>query len=1034
MTKKYYLLAFILILSDLSLKAQNFLNNGDFESGGNGVGFSINSNFYNAVSQPFPGTTQPGQYGVTNNPQLLDNAFLPGGDHSTGTGNMLVVNSTTTGGSQRFWRAGNNGGGVCNLTVGSNYIFSFWVKSVSAGPRASFGYQILGTSNFTLFSGSDTAPLPADGWQQIVYTFTATNNCVNIEIWNNNTSGPGNDFAVDDFSVTGPPQPLSFTYSSVNPACAGNANGQIIGYASGANPPYEFFLTGAATAQNSTGIFTGLAAGTYSLMVLEGADGQITINNIALSDPANLVLSSPVTICADDNTTLSVSGGSGYTWTANPPDTSLQTPNNPNPVVSPDQTTTYTVTSSNTAAQNLIFNGDFSAGNIGFLTNYVYYTPSNPSGIQRAYGIVTNPQNWESGFVSTGDHTDGTGKMLVVDGSTVNSGNDKVWCQTVAVTPNQNYTFSYWIRTVALPNIARIDVVINGVSIGSDLAPASDINAGWEPRTYSWNSGLNTTAQICIYDRETTPNGNDFAIDDISFTGPATICNRSGSVTITVNTRTVPDFPPTIGLCLGSTAPILQTTSPNGITGVWTPSVVSNTLSGVYNFQPNANQCASATSLQVNVGNALTPTFTQVGPICAGQNMSPLPTTSLNNIAGTWTPALNNLQTTTYTFNPAPDQCGILTTMEIVVNPNVIPTFTQVAPICAGTTINDLLPSISANGIVGSWSPPFDNTTTRNYTFTPNAGQCATTANMTVTVIQNITPTFTGVGSICIGAVLNPLPTTSLDGITGTWSPALNNTATTVYTFTPAADQCATTTTMQIIVNPANAIPIFDFGPLLTICYGPGPALALPTESSNGITGSWNPSIVNTLLLGETDYIFTPDPINTCAGTVTITVNVIGGAAYALRSGCDGTDFVLSVEPKPTQVTSYTWYNSQNEIIATNASVIITEAGDYKVVINDGSACAAELPITVDSVYCKIPKGISPNTDNYNDFFELSNLNVSKLQIFNRYGTEVYSKANYKNEWDGRSDNGNILPDGTYYYVINFETGKAKSGWVYINK
>ena len=52
------------------------------------------------------------------------------------------------------------------------------------------------------------------------------------------------------------------------------------------------------------------------------------------------------------------------------------------------------------------------------------------------------------------------------------------------------------------------------------------------------------------------------------------------------------------------------------------------------------------------------------------------------------------------------------------------------------------------------------------------------------------------------------LPTTSTEGITGTWAPAINNTATTTYTFTPAAGQCATTATLTITVNP-NVTPTF---------------------------------------------------------------------------------------------------------------------------------------------------------------------------------------------------------------------------------
>jgi len=60
---------------------------------------------------------------------------------------------------------------------------------------------------------------------------------------------------------------------------------------------------------------------------------------------------------------------------------------------------------------------------------------------------------------------------------------------------------------------------------------------------------------------------------------------------------------------------------------------------------------------------------------------------------------------------------------------------------------------------------------------------------------------------------------------------------------------------------------------------------------------------------------------------------------------------------------------------------------------------------------------------------------VAKLSIFNRYGTSVYSKTNYTNEWGGQSNSGNELSDGTYYYVIELKNGRdTKTGWVYINR
>ncbi len=82
-----------------------------------------------------------------------------------------------------------------------------------------------------------------------------------------------------------------------------------------------------------------------------------------------------------------------------------------------------------------------------------------------------------------------------------------------------------------------------------------------------------------------------------------------------------------------------------------------------------------------------------------------------------------------------------------------------------------------------------------------------------------------------------------------------------------------------------------------------------------------------------------------------------------------------------------------------------------------------------------IPKGISPNGDGDNDTFDLTGLGVKELSIINRYGMEVYSfSGKYTNQFVGNTKNGNHLPDGTYFYSISFENGKAVTGWVYINR
>jgi gliding motility-associated-like protein len=77
---------------------------------------------------------------------------------------------------------------------------------------------------------------------------------------------------------------------------------------------------------------------------------------------------------------------------------------------------------------------------------------------------------------------------------------------------------------------------------------------------------------------------------------------------------------------------------------------------------------------------------------------------------------------------------------------------------------------------------------------------------MTVDVNAQSTPSFTPIADICSGEELT-LPSTSTNAISGTWSPAVDNTTTTTYTFTPDGGQCATIETMTVDVN---SIPEFN--------------------------------------------------------------------------------------------------------------------------------------------------------------------------------------------------------------------------------
>ena len=161
--------------------------------------------------------------------------------------------------------------------------------------------------------------------------------------------------------------------------------------------------------------------------------------------------------------------------------------------------------------------------------------------------------------------------MMVLDGSTSNAGNDKFWSQTISTTPGQNYTFSYWIQTLYMPNPASIEVKINGVSLGINNAPNVVTCGNWTQYSFPWSSGVSASAQIEMFDKSVLVSGNDFAIDDISFTTTST-CSVSKTITINVNTLAI-TVPSNQVVCNGTLIPALNFTSNQvGTTFSWTNS------------------------------------------------------------------------------------------------------------------------------------------------------------------------------------------------------------------------------------------------------------------------------------------------------------------------------------------------------------------------------------------------------------------------------------------------------------------------------
>jgi gliding motility-associated-like protein len=460
-----------------------------------------------------------------------------------------------------------------------------------------------------------------------------------------------------------------------------------------------------------------------------------------------------------------------------------------------------------------------------------------------------------------------TGTSIVLDAFTT------VLTRNVTVTPCQTYHFKLAIADAGdgiFDSGVFIDFLdcLNSVSATTSTTPAgcagndgtatATVTGGYPPYTYSWNT---TPAQITATATGLAPGTYTVTIDD------AGACTNPITQTVTVangSSSTNPTFTQVAPICSGGTF-TLPTTSNNGIIGTWSPAI-NNTTTTTYTFTPNAGQCATTTTMSVTVNPNITPTFTQVAQICSGGSFT-LPTTSTNSITGTWSPAINNTATTTYTFTPTAGQCANNQTMSVTVGPPSTPTFTQVGPYCSGASI-PALPTTSIEGFSGTWSPAINNTATSTYTFTPTAGQCANNQTMTVTINSQITPVFNQVAPICSGSSFT-LPTSSTNGISGTWSPAINNTTTTTYTFTPASGQCATQTTMTVNVSTPITPTFTQWGP-----YCQNDIIIqviLPETSNEGITGTWNPAMVSTSNAGNIVHTFTPNS-GQCANNQTMTV------------------------------------------------------------------------------------------------------------------------------------------------------------------
>ena len=670
--------------------------------------------------------------------------------------------------------------------------------------------------------------------------------------------------------------------------------------------------------------------------------------------------------------------------------------------------------------------------------------------------------------------------------------------------------FAPWNNFNIIEQLSALQSQNNVPCFGGDNGTATvDAYGGSAPYNYSWSpSGGNGATAFNLTAGNYTCTINDFIGNSITknftITQPDAISATQAQTNVS---------------CLGSadgTATVSAAGGTGSYTYAWTPNVSSGATAtglsaGSYICTITNSDvtlgCPSA-SVSFVIIDSFTPitipTFTQVAPICLGEALSSLPSTSNNAVTGTWSPALDLDVTKLYTFTPNAGQCAVSTTMTIVVNQKpIVNIYANPFTVCAGTSTvltaeavnflptlafgnsltnmnvagfgvpltsalsgtlfvapsngcapfaagsmtgkialierglcpfvtkaqnaqdagaiavvfynnvaGDIVPggtsstitipvysiTLAAKQAISNFSegatqlpvtlglPPvlsylwstgeitktkatdvLTANTTYMVTVTNTATGCSTLQTVEVAVTQNIVPTFVDVAPVCSGTALSALPTTSLNNVAGTWSPALDNTATTTYTFTPTpvAGQCLVTTTLTIVVTPSttNTTTVSAVGNYI-----------------------FNGEIVSTTLIG---YEFPNGNCNTEILNLTIIPATIS------ITNDNGVLNAVTNAPNAT----YQWYNciSEQSIAGqTSANFTPTQSGSYNVIIRingilSGSAGCFNYNLLANNTFSEIAGlDIYPNPST--GIFNLKLPTDLQIEVYNNLGQLLSSE------------------------------------------
>jgi gliding motility-associated-like protein len=226
--------------------------------------------------------------------------------------------------------------------------------------------------------------------------------------------------------------------------------------------------------------------------------------------------------------------------------------------------------------------------------------------------------------------------------------------------------------------------------------------------------------------------------------------------------------------------------------------------------------------------------------------------------------------------------------------------------------------------------------------------------------------------------------------------------------------------------------------PVLTVrdaraCLGGSATLTVSNPGGNTIEWYDTPTGGTPLFVGPTYvtpeldrnttfYVQAVNNTNCASSTRTVaSVTIVTPTADA------GPDRTI-IQGQPTELrasggVSYQWEPAESLSNANVANPVarpqVTTTYTVTVTTEEGCTATDEVTVTVTPAIT-IPNAFSPNGDRINDVWEIENIQNypdARVEIFNRWGNQVFSSTGYGTPWDGTL-NGQNLPVATYYYII----------------